>query len=420
MPASDDHQANIRTRLLGPCATFPSAVPDDIVVDVGALVRRLLLFDRYVLQSYRLREIPRLVSAFGSTGLITLLRSGVLRIQCEGMSIAHIGQTTVGEKRQRQGPLPLGSFCLIVIWSAEPDKYIHDALQAVHRIGGLGLKQAIKLKGALVDALSNSPPKNGLPALEATRADLSDTGLLRLAICRAAKEVMGLELESAEVKAKTIPIDDEDFRIESNLLSHRSINEASAHLILQKAVSAIANMNYCIESMKNYNALSGVMERDVDLLVQRMAFVFRDILPGVQESRFDRVIELAGFPDISVEAADRLIDAEKLLEIRQAGECSEFRDWLQRLDGAADSEITERIRGLKARVDQLVQSRGGKAIRVLVASALGTLFSGGDGGFVASAILGALDTFLVDNIFKRSGPAAFVNNHYRSLFRPEL
>lgn len=77
---------SLTNRLLGPCATF-SGGPETIRVDVGALVRRLLLFDTYILDSTRLLEIPRLLDAFGTSGFITLLQSGALKI--------HIGRAHV-------------------------------------------------------------------------------------------------------------------------------------------------------------------------------------------------------------------------------------------------------------------------------------------------------------------------------------
>lgn len=44
-------------------------------IDVGVLVRRLILFDKVIVRSYRLRELPLLVRTFGKTGIQELLNS---------------------------------------------------------------------------------------------------------------------------------------------------------------------------------------------------------------------------------------------------------------------------------------------------------------------------------------------------------
>src|ERR1700692_2054528 len=52
-------------------------------VDVDTLLRRLLLFDSVVIKSVRLREVPYLIRAFGVSGFLSLLNSGVLKVSCE-------------------------------------------------------------------------------------------------------------------------------------------------------------------------------------------------------------------------------------------------------------------------------------------------------------------------------------------------
>jgi hypothetical protein len=403
---------SIGTRLLGPCAEFPSG-PESIAVDVGALIRRLILFDTYFLESYRLLEIPRLISAFGSSGLIALLQSGVLKIQCELVTIAHVGQTMMSDKRRRKGPLPLGSFELTVVKSAEPDKYLHDALQNVNQVGGLALKQAIKIKKGIVEALVNSPPHTGADTLANTRLDLTKPDLLRIAIVGAAQRIEGLELRSHDLVARVVTIDDEDFSVESNLGALTGLDEARIHSVLQAAISALANTNFRLEGMKIYNALSGVIDQDVAFLGEKLGFLLREIAPQAREQRFDRVIELAGLPDISTEADSHLIDVDQLLKIRQTRECSEFREWIQRLDGLSDKDVIERVRGISALLGGLVQSKEGKVVRLLVSSALGLIPGYGT---ALGVVAGALDMFVIDRVFQQSGPAAFVNSHYRSLF----
>jgi len=79
-------QLEITRRLLGssaiPCYD-PGARDITVTLDVESFIRRILLFDTYILYSVRLKEIPELVRHFGYEGTLTLLSSGALEVRCE-------------------------------------------------------------------------------------------------------------------------------------------------------------------------------------------------------------------------------------------------------------------------------------------------------------------------------------------------
>jgi hypothetical protein len=79
-----------RNRLQAPAGVF---IPDEdrVDVDVSAFVRRLILFDQYILDSTRLREIPALVAVLGSSGLIALLNSEALKVQLDATTLSQSG-----------------------------------------------------------------------------------------------------------------------------------------------------------------------------------------------------------------------------------------------------------------------------------------------------------------------------------------
>ena len=87
---------------------------------------------------------------------------------------------------------------------------------------------------------------------------------------------------------------------------------------------------------------------------------------------------------------------------------------MQRLDELTDKEIVQRVRGIKAIADGLVQSTVGKAVRLFLSSAVGAIPT--TYGPVLGVVAGALDMFVVDKVFTRKGPAAFVNDYYKSVF----
>jgi len=395
-------------RLIGPCATF-SGGPETIRVDVGALVRRLLLFDTYILDSTRLLEIPRLIEAFGPTGFITLLQSGALKIQCQILTIA-VGDSLAKGGREVQ-PLPPGSISLAMI--KPHSEYLHRALQIVHQVDNLTLKQTIKVKKAIVDSLENSPEEVGMESLAATLTDVTKPGLLQIAIARAAQErAVEVRPEALDVRAEHIGR--ASFMIESNLAKLANLDQERAHQLLVSAVLGIAGANSRVAAMKSHRCLNGVMGDDAAFFGEKLAFLWKEVAPQEQEARFDRVIELVGLPDVSTNAETHRIDVDALLKARQARECVEFRGWLHNLNDLHDHEIVERVRGIKTVMDGLVQSTGGKAMRVLLGAAIGIIPPVGAALGVAA---GALDMFVVDRLFVRKGPAVFINEYYQGLFR---
>jgi hypothetical protein len=395
------------SRLIGPAGDF---LPDqDVVdVDVGDFVRRLLLFDQYIIDSARLREIPRLVSVFGSTGLITLLNSGALKIQSEAIAPTQIGQTT----GFRRGPLlPLCSFHFSVLKSADHRADIDHGLKKVDSIAGISLKQTIKLKRTIVDSLVRSPENAGFDALKAARTDLENNGLLQRFVARSLREFSGVIALPGDISLVVRDLGNDDFKIKSDLTKF-GVDEKASHQILERAVIAIASMNYRLEEMRNFEALSGILDEDVDLIGSKLDLLARSVAPQHQERRFSRVLEIAGLPDFP-EGSRPFVDAEMLLRARESRECLEFREWLQKVDSISDAEIADRVASLNSKVAGFLQSAPGKTARFLVTAATGFAFSHPAAGLLASAI----DSFLLDRIFRQSGPAALVNRLYPSIFR---
>src|SRR3989442_1188631 len=131
-----DGAMDIREHHFGPIST-PVEGSEEVTVDVGALVRRLVLFEQCTLESIRLKEVPALVSAFGYGGFMTLIESGAVEIICDAMTAGQIGQTADLEAtRVRGGPLPLGGYHLAAVGIPKDgpgrDEYVHGALQHVH------------------------------------------------------------------------------------------------------------------------------------------------------------------------------------------------------------------------------------------------------------------------------------------------
>jgi len=121
----------------------PNSNGSDISVslDAGGFLRRLLLFDIYILYSVRLKEIPGLVHNFGIQGTMDLLASGALEIRCE------CAQYTEGNFNTP--PCPLMTFQFHVLDAHVWEQYLIDCLPELKR-AALTSRQRMDLESAVV------------------------------------------------------------------------------------------------------------------------------------------------------------------------------------------------------------------------------------------------------------------------------
>src|SRR6476660_5200994 len=85
---------DISRRLIGVSAVqSPEGSVTD--VDLESLVRRLILFDTYVLHSIRLKEFPLLARRLGYEGLRDLLSTNLIEIRCECLQLAQTSQSGI-------------------------------------------------------------------------------------------------------------------------------------------------------------------------------------------------------------------------------------------------------------------------------------------------------------------------------------
>jgi hypothetical protein len=62
-----------------------------ISANLGALIRRLILFEEVIIDSYGMRELPSLIRALGPEQFVELLKSGAVRIRADGWVLGEVG-----------------------------------------------------------------------------------------------------------------------------------------------------------------------------------------------------------------------------------------------------------------------------------------------------------------------------------------
>lgn len=393
----------ITKRLIGPIGGFR---PDDsLEFSAAALVRRLLLFESYILDSTRLLEIPHLVRTFGPSGLKLLLSSGALKIRYDARAIAQTGQTAIADRLSR-GMLPLEhvSFQIVSLERGHRERAISEKLHA--GTAALPRREGEKLREAIAGAILPSDESEHREALHHLYGDLrSGDGRFATTIRRAAAR-KAVDIPPTELRVRFLEVGRDDFRVESNITQFTGGDQKKAHDVLVQGILAVGCLHSRIEEMRRHHALSSFLGDELPLLGERLQFLSEGISPRAPEREFARVVEIGGFPDCTLSEAQ--VDVARLLKLRGTSEVREFRDWLASAEEFSDSQLAELMSSLRTRVGNVFSTGVGKAIRFGVSAAAGAVGA----GMVADAI----DTFILDYILPSNAVVSFVTRRYPSLF----
>jgi hypothetical protein len=394
--------ANIEKRLMG--ASAITATDGTIAdVDIDGLVRRLLLFDKYVLVSVKLLEFPHLLKHLGYAGLRDLLSANLIEVRCECAQIAQVAQSGLA------GNKILPPYTYKFNWIDAQDKqwYLEENLRGIREAPGLDGKQAEVLAEKITGTIRPLPPDIRLQVCPTFFSEIQNGPILNASIRMAIERELGSV--DFPLKLSLHQIDEDTFRVQNDIAAIAGITTGRAHRIVEAGIMGVAGLSQTIKEMELYSALSGFRDEDLPLFRKKLAFLYDVASSQKKEHEFQRVITLADLPGYSSESGN--MNIEKLLKVRDSSEAREFRDWLASCGDAEEKEIRERVAGLRTRAGLKVGGTTGKSIRFLATSLTGLAPVPGIG-----LVAGVLDQAL-DKILPRSGVAAFVNELYPSIFK---
>jgi hypothetical protein len=404
---------DITRTLIGKCAVLDSE-DDSAKVDITGFVRRLVLFDKFIFQSIRLKEIPSLLNVFGYDGFMSLLQSNVLTIHCDAATVGQTGQLKVLKSRVKKGLLPLCSYAFSTVRITDWDSYIENCLCVLDSIESLTSTKRNTLKNVLRSSLVRYPSDFGTITLTQLKVDLAtNKPMIKTLVMKTLRKRLELAITEGDFDIKIHQINDTDFKAESDVASRFHLSQPDTHKIIEHALLAAGGLNQRIEEMRVYSAISGFLSEEVHIFGEKLDFLIESLLPQHQERRLQRVLNIRGFPELDKIDAGTRLDAEKLLKIRDSLECREFRTWLSSIGPVSDSEIGEKVSGLQASLSALVHTKPGKDLRFIVITGIGFIPVVGN---ILGPALGVLDHFLVEKLIPYSGPATFINDMYPSLF----
>lgn len=403
---------DIRDRHFGPCIS--GSTPDGLVsIDAVEFVERLLLFEKYILASVRLKEFPALLRLFGYDGILQLLKSDAISLYCDAVSIAQTGQGLIPGVDSKQ--LPLNTFRFHIVRIADHKEYVQQAMRALDANAGLSGKRLTKLKLAIADRLIPPRPEDSQKAALQLESDLSNNApYLRAAVAQAIHRRLNVHVPQTEVRIDLTRFDENVFRASSNLSQLTGASPEEIHKVLESGFLAIGGLNQRLGWMDAHSAVTGFNDGELSIFDNRISFLATQLDPESQRSRFQRVLKLTDFPDVSTAIDEGRLNLERLLEIRTSDECRQFRQWLRATDSASDQEIIDQFNSLKTKLAPYAQGRTGKALRWLASTGIG-LIPGA--GAILGPLVGLLDTFLVEKLLPKGGPITFISDLYPSIFQ---
>jgi hypothetical protein len=197
-------------------------------IDVGSLIRRLILFDGVVIKSFRLREVPFLVRTFGESGFTRLLYSGLIKFSCEFTTVV------IDVSRDGVRHVPLHHFSLGIVDAAHRDTNLKSELRCLQSITGLKNVERAAIEEAIWKSIVRPPPTYGQDLLGQIDKDLrSKTPALRAVFLKQLRT----ELGKPDLAVGAIPIQVEEtskrvFYIKNGLSESFGFAPEKAHLVL--------------------------------------------------------------------------------------------------------------------------------------------------------------------------------------------
>ena len=383
---------------------------DDIEVDAAKLFRYLLLFDRVIIHSMRLREFSVLASVLGFPGLRALLRSGAIHVLCHPLTMAQTGQSSIGG---RTTPLPHGSYSFRSVRGADRRAYLHGCFENVKPTSDLTYKESKRLKREIADRL--------IDPVDTIEQEMDDQFLFDLrssvphfstALSVQLQRDYGIYVRSSDLTLNVHEFNERDFRVDSNLKLLTTLDELERHKATEHALLAVGGLNQRLAEMNGYNALTDFWYRDLPVLGRKFRYL-SDLAPERQDRALATVLTLPGLPDIAKAIAQGRVDIERFLEIRDSPDGQQFRRWFRNRDADDIALLKEQWGGFRNKLGAWIATPRGKVLRFLLSTGAGFLPGVG-------VAVGAIDNFLLEKWLPQSQPLTFLQHSYRSIFRAPL
>jgi hypothetical protein len=401
--------------------TISSVSNNDVVVDAGALIERLILFDEYTIHSRNLMEIPHLVREFGAIPVARLISEEDVRVS--------VDKSAIGIMKDSGSPPDYRRILVGAIHLKQPDSSKADLDELNKRLKDIESDGRTKI----MDSIENAFVFTGDGYTRQMGADFNlaveekgrlyphvEAALHRLGAARVGK-AYSIAIEVGETITEG-RLQGTPLHVDTDIGERLGLPEESVRRVVHEAVMSLGGEVTRVSEMREYEAITGYRSEDVPLFGAHLGFAVKDKIPDVAVENLYTVVDVAGIPNFRDPEILQALSLDMLIEIRQSEEARAFRKWIWEAGNLKPEEIQEALdhysNSLFNKLGLALQTPGGRTIRWVVAMVVGlatSLTTGIPGGGAGTS---TIDRFLVENISKRatSSPLAFIEEQYPRLF----
>ena len=404
-----------RERHFGPITTI-GETPNSYHVDVGALLRRLILFEHCYLESVNLEEIPVLVDIFGYSGMKELLLHPGFEIIDDRILTATRQMNGAGGLSGRSAKTSVtNAHDFVVVSLARKPGELPDLIKTVLQRTGLSESQRGKLRALILSKLVRFPSTISDNTLETFKARMNGSPYFLSSVL---EQIIPQELHidiQGKIKIdirEAVPFEGK-YIIDTNLHADFGIDEKVAYEQVANALRGTSSVDLRMEMMAQMNAVTGFKEEESPFVSGHFATAFGAQDPKKFEEQFTKVVKLGDLPRLENIQQEK-IDVGKLLDLRQSKDAVDLRKWLRQSTGEPDDSIADQFDSIKEKLASYSHSRLGTSIRFLATNAAGMVPGV---GLVLGPLATVADRFLIDSVLGSPGPVTFLSRNYPSIFK---
>lgn len=207
-------------------------------------------------------------------------------------------------------------------------------------------------------------------------------------------------------------IDAEGFRTETNLRQILGISPEQVHDLVMRGLLGVGGLHVRLELMDRYEAVTGFQPQEIPLFDAKLGDAARRLNADVDLTQVERVLDLAGLPDVHPDPSTDDIDLARLIEILDTDQAREFRAWLRDAGSLDDTEIQHQMSRMRELLRRAVHSKLSKGVRWTAVTALGLKLRAPEAVSVSAA-----DAFVLDRLVAKPGRLAFVSDLFPTVYK---
>jgi len=178
---------------------------------------------------------------------------------------------------------------------------------------------------------------------------------------------------------------------------------------VDRASLGIAGFNQRVHLMESLHALTGFRDDERELFDRKIVLVAKELNAANHKDSFSRVVTL-GSLERNAQCSQPPVDVKKLIKLREGPEVEELRKWISTVGTLTDDDIASEFSQRRDLIAARLGSPFGRVVRFVVATVLSV--ASPSTGLAANAV----DSFLIDKVIGRPGPAVFLGRAYPFIF----